>query len=104
MAAAQSDADAEGHAPHPGRSQGTARPHRNPRRRRRAKIDGRPRQDDPRPPRVGACQTEEDRLLLSVATILSVIAGLDPAIHPSPQKEMDHRVSALRAGPVMTAE
>jgi hypothetical protein len=31
-----------------------------------------------------------------------VIAGLDPAIHPFRKKRMDHRVSALRAGPVMT--
>jgi hypothetical protein len=30
-----------------------------------------------------------------------VIAGLDPAIHPFSEK-MDHRVTALRAGPVMT--
>jgi hypothetical protein len=29
-----------------------------------------------------------------------VIAGLDPAIHLF--RKMDHRVSALRAGPVMT--
>jgi hypothetical protein len=31
--------------------------------------------------------------------VWEVIAGLDPAIH---HLEMDHRVSALRAGPVMT--
>jgi hypothetical protein len=31
-----------------------------------------------------------------------VIAGLDPAIHHF-RKKIDHRVSALRAGPVMTA-
>jgi hypothetical protein len=30
-----------------------------------------------------------------------VIAGLDPAIHPFGEK-MDHRVTPLRAGPVMT--
>jgi hypothetical protein len=31
----------------------------------------------------------------------SVIAGLDPAIHPFTDK-MDHRVTTLRVGPVMT--
>ena len=31
----------------------------------------------------------------------TVIAGLDPAIHLFSEK-MDHRVTALRAGPVMT--
>jgi hypothetical protein len=35
------------------------------------------------------------------STVCSVIAGLDPAIH-SFCKEMDHRITALRAGPVMT--
>jgi hypothetical protein len=33
--------------------------------------------------------------------LLRVIAGLDPAIHPH-LHQMDHRVSALRTGPVMT--
>jgi hypothetical protein len=35
------------------------------------------------------------------STVCSVIAGLDPAIH-SFCREMDHRVTALRARPVMT--
>ncbi len=55
LAAAQSDADAEG------RRKRILDVHkellgadRNPRRRRRAQADGRPRQDDPRPPGVGA--------------------------------------------------
>ena len=55
VAAPQSDADAEGRAAHPRRSQGAAGADRDPRRRRRAQADGRPRQDDPRPPGVGAC-------------------------------------------------
>jgi hypothetical protein len=32
----------------------------------------------------------------------SVIAGLDPAIHHL-RKKMEHRVTPLRGGPVMTA-
>ena len=33
----------------------------------------------------------------------AVIAGLDPAIHLL-RKKLDHRVTPLRGGPVMTAE
>jgi hypothetical protein len=34
--------------------------------------------------------------------IFGVIAGLDPAIQPFGILTMDHRVSPLRGGPVMT--
>jgi GntR family transcriptional repressor for pyruvate dehydrogenase complex len=48
-------------------AQGAPGADRDPRRRRRAPDDGRPRQDDPRPPGVGACaiEAEDHRLLLT---------------------------------------
>ena len=39
--------------------------------------------------------------MLDRASVTAVIAGLDPAIHLF-AKKLDHRVTALRAGPVMT--
>jgi hypothetical protein len=41
-------------------------------------------------------KTESGRL------ISTVMRGLDPRIHLNIHRRMDHRVSALRAGPVMT--
>jgi hypothetical protein len=38
--------------------------------------------------------------MTSRAIHFSVIAGLDPAIHPL--RKMDHRVTRLRRGPAMT--
>jgi hypothetical protein len=39
-----------------------------------------------------------------IGFVALVIAGLDPAIHLFTKKKMDHRVTRLRRGPVMTAE
>jgi hypothetical protein len=39
-------------------------------------------------------------MTVNAASYSRVIAGLDPAIHPL--RKMDHRVTRLRRGPVMT--
>src|SRR4029077_18042167 len=51
MAGAESDADFQSGTPYSRRPQGAGLPHRNPRRRRRTPVDGRPCEDDRSPAR-----------------------------------------------------